>query len=107
MRSTREAACAECGELNTHEFRSPDDMLHALQLAAAEMDRGVLARVEVEELGAAERRAMDSMFESSALPDIVRYRFRCTVCGERFELRADTAHGTGGWTREREPPPIG
>jgi len=92
--------CEECRSLNTHDFRSPDDLLHALQVAAAEVDRGVLSRIQANELGVEEQRAMDSIFRSSALPDMVRYRFRCTVCGDRFELRADTARGKGGWMRQ-------
>jgi hypothetical protein len=91
-------ACDECRELNTHVFRSPDDMLHALQLAAAEVDRGALKRAEVADLTTQEQRALDSAFESTSLPDMVRYRFECTVCGDRFELTADTASGKGGWT---------
>jgi hypothetical protein len=92
--------CDECAELRTHEFRSPDDLLHALQLAALEVDRGVLARILVEDLSGAEREALESAFATHALPGALRYRFRCTVCGDRFELTADTASGAGGWTRE-------
>jgi hypothetical protein len=92
--------CDECAELRTHEFRSPDDLLHALQLAALEVDRGVLARGATEVLSGAEHEALESAFASSALPGALRYRFKCTVCGDRFELVADTQSGAGGWTRE-------
>lgn len=92
-------ACDECRELTTHAFRSADDLLHALQLAAAEVDRGVLKRAEARNLTPEEQRALDSAFESSSLPDTVRYRFECTVCGDRFELTADTVSAKGGWTR--------
>jgi len=95
-----DVTCEECRDLNTHEFRSSEDLLHALRVAAAEVDRGALRRVHSDDLTASEERAMDSVFESSALPDMVRYRFECTVCGDRFELHADTTHGKGGWTRE-------
>ena len=92
--------CEECRALQTHEFRSPDDLLHALQVAAAEVDRGVLARIQREALTVPEQEALESAFVSEALPDTVRYRFQCNVCGDRFELYADTYHGRGGWTRE-------
>jgi hypothetical protein len=98
-------SCEECRELQTHAFRSPDDLLHALQVAAAETDRGVLARVHVEELGTAEQEAMQSVFAARSMPDTVRYRFRCTVCGDLFELCADTRDGSGAWTRQ-EPTPV-
>lgn len=93
-------SCEECRDLQTHEFRSPDDLLHALQVAAAEADRGVLARVHVDELSAPEQEAMQSIFETQSLPNTVRYRFRCTVCGDLFELWADTSDGSGAWTRQ-------
>lgn len=97
-------SCEECRELQSHQFRSPDDLLHALQVAAAEVDRGVLGRVHVEELGTAEQEAMQSIFASRSLPGSVRYRFRCTVCGDLFELWADTSDGSGAWTRQEATP---
>jgi hypothetical protein len=68
-------------------------------VAAAEVDRGVLIRVNREELTDVEREAMESVFASEALPDNVRYRFKCSVCGDLFELHAETYRGEGGWTR--------
>ena len=95
--------CEECGDLQTHEFRSPADLLHAVQVAAAEVDRGALCRVHAGDLTLREREALESAFATSAFPDMVRYRFKCTVCGDHFELFADTRNGTGGWTREARP----
>lgn len=94
--------CEECRELQTHVFRSPDDLLHALQVAAAEVDRGVLVRINREDLTDFEQQALDSVFASEALPDTVRYRFKCTVCGDLFELSAETYRGAGGWTRQEK-----
>ncbi len=93
-------ACNECRELNTHTFRSADDLLHALQVAAAEADRGVLRRTDVTDRGVAEREALDSIAAANALPDALRYLFECTLCGERFELVADARRGSGAWTRQ-------
>ena len=75
-------------------------MIHALQVAAAEVDRGVLIRVDREELTDVERDALESAIASEALPGSVRYRFKCTVCGDRFELQGETYGGKGGWTRQ-------
>jgi hypothetical protein len=94
-------SCPECGELSTHTFRSPDDLIHALRLAAEEMNRGVLTRVgEGAAPGTAAGEAMESALASGALPDLVQYRFRCEVCGDHFSLTADMSRGVGGWTRE-------
>ena len=95
-----EMTCEECRDLQTHTFRSPADLLHALQVAAAEVDRGVLIRVNRDELTDVERDALESVLVSEALPDNVRYRFKCSVCGDLFELNAETYGGRGGWTRQ-------
>jgi hypothetical protein len=93
-------SCEECAELTTHTFRSADDLLHAVRLAAEEVDRGVLSRVNPRKLAAAEQEALDSSLTSGAIPNSVSYRFRCQVCGDEFTLHADTGTGEGGWTRE-------
>jgi hypothetical protein len=98
----RIVACDECGDLHTHEFRSSSDLLHALQVAALEVDRGVLERLRADDLTLSEEGALSSALAASGLPDTVHYRFRCTVCGDLFELLADTVHGSGSWKREGE-----
>lgn len=95
-------ACDECRELNTHTFRSPADLLHALQVAAAEVDRGALRRLNIEDRDIPEQQAFDSFLAASALPETIKYQFQCAVCGDRFALFADTHDGGGGWTREVE-----
>ena len=92
-------ACDECRDLNTHQFRSPDDLVHALQVAAAEVDRGALEKVRAAERAIPEHEALSSAIRAGAFPESLLYRFKCTVCGDAFELRADPEHGTGGWTR--------
>lgn len=93
-------SCEECRELSAHAFRTPDDLLHAVRLAAEEVDRGVLARVTGAALESAAQEALDSSLDSGALPNRIRYRFRCTVCGDGFTLEADASTGAGGWARE-------
>ena len=92
-------ACDECRDLNTHAFRSQADLIHALQVAAAEVDRGALEHVRSVDHAIPEEEALRSAISAGALPDSVLYRFKCAVCGDRFELNADTGHGGGGWTR--------
>lgn len=95
-------ACEECRALSTHTFRTMDDLVHAVRLAAEETDRGVLARIAAEPLPQSAQEALDSSLESGALPNTLRYRFRCEVCGDTFSLHADTRTGEGGWAREGE-----
>ena len=93
-------ACEECRALVAHEFRSADDLIHALRLAAEEANRGVLEPVEEgKPQGVAEGEALYSALDAGAMPGAVRYRFRCTTCGERFVLEADMREGTGRWSR--------
>jgi hypothetical protein len=94
--------CEECRDLRTHRFSSRTDLINALQVAAGEVDRGVLASVAVADRTIPERIAIRSALESGALPGVVLYRFRCTVCGDGFELAADTNEGNGEWSRNGE-----
>lgn len=104
MPATRvEMSCEECRELTTHTFRSVDDLVHAVRLAAEEVERGVLGRITSGTLGSAAQEALDSSLASGALPGSVRYRFRCEVCGDHFTLHADIETGEGGWTRIEAP----
>ena len=93
-------SCEECRDLTTHAFRTPDDLVHAVRLAAEEVDRGVLVRAGAPTLESAAQEALDSSLGSGALPHRIRYRFRCALCGDHFVLDADAATGEGGWTRE-------
>jgi hypothetical protein len=94
--------CDECRDLDTHAFRTSADLVHALQVATGEMERGVLRRRNPVEHSGAEQQALDSAMAAGAMPGAVRYQFECTVCGDQFELHADTSDGTGGWTRNDE-----
>ena len=93
-------SCDECRDLSTHTFRSADDLIHALRLAAEEVNRGVLARVEAGVSSRSADDALRSTLATGALPGTVQYRFRCELCGDRFTLTGDTSDGSGGWTRE-------
>ena len=94
--------CEECRVLNTHSFSSHTDLVNALQVAAGELDRGVLALVSAADRSVPEQIAIRSALESGAFPDVVLYRFKCTVCGDAFELAADTSVGKGAWKRNDE-----
>ena len=96
--------CEECRSLSSHTFRSPDDLIHALRLAAEEMNRGVLARDDGVLLRESEQEALESSIASGAVPRELTYRFRCNVCGDRFVLSGDPGTGEGSWMREGESP---
>lgn len=91
--------CEECRDLQSHEFASASDMVHAFQVVAAESERGALRRIDGEALTASEQEALYSAFDAQGLPRRVCYRFQCASCGSRFELRAEVAAGTGSWQR--------
>ena len=85
--------CDECRPLVSHAFRTPDDLIHALRLAAEEVNRGVLERDDGVLLRESEREAVESSLASGALPNRVNYQFRCALCGDRFTLEADPQTG--------------
>ena len=92
-------SCEECRQLQSHEFRSIDDLVHAVQTAAAEVDRGVLRRVRTEERTHRVSEAVDAALASNAVPGRIHFWFECTVCGDGFELLGDTNTGAGHWSR--------
>ena len=93
-------SCEECRELSSHAFRSADDLIHAVRVAAEELNRGVLSQVGTTSREPAEDEALGSALASGALPALLHYRFRCQICGDHFTLIADTEDGEGSWTRE-------
>jgi len=76
--------------------------VNALRVAAEEVDRGVLAPIVVVDRIIPEQVAIGSALQAGVLPDVVLYRFKCTVCDDDFELAADTYHGNGEWRRNCE-----
>jgi len=94
--------CEECHELRTHRFGSRADLVNALKVAAEEVDRGALVPVASRERTIPEQVAIGSALWAGAFPDAVLYHFKCTVCGDQFELAADTEHGSGEWRRNDE-----
>jgi hypothetical protein len=99
--------CEECRDLRTHRFSSQTDIVNALRVAAEEVDRGVLAPVTVADRTIPEQVAIGSALRAGALPDALLYRFKCTICGDDFELAADTSAGAGEWRRNDERNPGG
>ena len=95
-------SCEECHELRTHRFGSRTDLVNALRVAAEEVDRGVLVPLAQADRTIPEQVAIGSALQAGAFPDAVLYRFKCTVCGDHFELAADTDRGNGEWRRNDE-----
>ena len=100
QRTGKAAGCEECRDLASHAFRSPDDLINALRVAAEEMNRGVLAREDTVTRERVEHESVSSALSAGAVPDMLDYRFRCLVCGARFSLVAVPSTGEGAWTRE-------
>lgn len=94
--------CEECHELRTHRFTSRTDLVNALRVAAEESDRGVLEPLVVRDQTIPEQVAIGSALQAGALPDVLLYRFKCTICADQFELAANTHDGVGEWKRNDE-----
>jgi hypothetical protein len=95
-------SCDRCRELHTHKLQVPKYLLNAVAVALDNVQHGTLREVPVKSGTLPEQLPLASFAESASWPDIVTYRFRCEACGQRFELFADTYHGTGRWEQEGE-----
>jgi hypothetical protein len=104
MKRAPVSACEECRDLQTHRFATGADLVYAVQTAAGEMERGVLVREAEETRTVAEQEAVYSAMEAGATPAAIRYRFRCSVCGDRFTLSGNPETGEGEWIRNEEEP---
>ena len=92
--------CEECRELAAQPIASPQELLNVLQVAAQEVDRGVLRPLPAADLSLREREALESIYAADVMPGTVDYRFECRLCGDRFRLTARTSDGVGAWSRE-------
>jgi hypothetical protein len=93
-------SCGRCSELDVvSEIRTPGDLGKAIRIVQANLRDGTLEELPRDPLSP---EPFLTLKDDGPWNDIVSYRFRCTACGARFRLSAETYHGSGGeWTPER------
>jgi hypothetical protein len=72
---------------------SPAALSNAIHIVRGNLDDGTL----FERMNAASKAMQFSVLEDHGpWPDWFSFEFACSSCGERFELSAETFHGSGG-----------
>lgn len=97
-------SCPQCHDLCVkYVIRVPDQLRKAIRVAAQAVEEGVLA--EIETYSGLNQYTFTECAQKMIWGDMVDYHFRCNHCATRFELGAETYHGSGGyWAPESEPP---
>ena len=88
--------CVECeGVAIEQAIRTPTELRRVADVVAGEVARGALRQVSTARESGVDQPVLADLF-AAPLPDALRMAFRCNHCGERFELRCETYHGSGG-----------
>ncbi len=86
--------CERCDELKRPiPIRVPADLTRAIRLVREAIALGVLVQVP---LPSPFSRSFEELQPEGPWDDLLDLRFRCTSCGQEFQLGAETYHGSGG-----------
>lgn len=90
--------CPKCDELHVATgIRSPAELSRAMRIVRANLADGTIQQVVVPTDDRPHATPFFlSLGDSGPWPDFVNFQFACTMCGSRFELVAETYHGSGG-----------
>ncbi|MEW6443221.1 MAG: hypothetical protein AB1640_19980 [bacterium] len=89
--------CQNCKDLDVEiDIRSPGELKKTLDMARKYVAAGILAVLRGESRGS---QPFEPANSSGPWNDVVNHLFRCTSCGRKFELFAETYHGRGGFWR--------
>jgi hypothetical protein len=94
--------CAACTGLGIdQEIRTPGELRRILLALSGEISRGALEQEPLAtEPGLNQASVQDLL--AQPYPDVLRTGFRCTHCGQCFQLSCETHHGSGGrWSVQR------
>lgn len=91
--------CSRCEEMDEHvRIRTPRELFRTIGVIRKAVSDG-----DVEEIDPGPMKitlAFNEISEAGPLEDLLLYRFRCSECGQNFELVAETYHGSGGsWSK--------
>jgi hypothetical protein len=86
--------CPSCKDLNIEfPIRFPSDLRRAIAVTRDNLADGTIS--DITPAGA--WKPFEELVSTGKWEDILRYHFRCNTCEQRFELYAETYHGSGGW----------
>ena len=93
--------CQRCLHLVKPErFATPRLLKNILAVIRANVAGGTLLEDSAGEPTLLANQPTFADLDDAHWPDVFIYKFRCSGCGARFELTAETFHGAGGlWSR--------
>jgi hypothetical protein len=90
-------ACTRCEELNQMvTIERPSDLENVLRVIRGNLADGTLASIAPERSSMTAMQPIEHVAPAGPWPDLLHYVFACTACGQRFQLDAETYHGSGG-----------
>lgn len=90
-------SCKDCEELNV-EYRvaSPSDLRNAIAVARDSIKAGTIQEIPSQSIAFGGNASFQDIANGGAWDDFVCFDFKCSHCGQRFQLSAETYHGSGG-----------
>jgi hypothetical protein len=89
------SGCERCSNLNTvFRIKLPEELKQAIRIAKENVANETISVVENETNHWSQ--PFNQLTASGGWDDIVSYVFVCNSCGQRFQLSAETYHGSGG-----------
>jgi hypothetical protein len=94
--------CDRCASLCVeYRIKVPAELRRAIAIAHENIADGTIEEVPLAAAAGYSDTPISNVKPDGSWDDVLHYRFRCSSCGELFELSAKTYHGTGGaWRPE-------
>jgi len=89
------AMCMKCDDLLPIDIRQPEDLRRAIANVNSSLIAGHIEDVTSTFVDV----TFTELAKGGQWGDDVLFQFRCTQCGQMFELAAETYHGRGGWLK--------
>ncbi|MCT6698394.1 hypothetical protein [Rheinheimera sp. 4Y26] len=88
--------CRHCEEVNqSFRIENPGDLSKAIRVVSDNLEDGTIIQ-DVPEMGGFTSVQFRDLAKGELWDDIVEYNFICPECKQKYCLRAETYHGSGG-----------
>lgn len=89
--------CDRCQELCVkHHIGTPADLTEAIEVARVHVANGTLREVQTAKPSVEASEPFAKVASAGPWNDFMSFAFACQRCGQRFQLTAETYHGSGG-----------
>lgn len=88
--------CPHCEEVNqSFRIENPGDLSKAIRVVSDNLEDGTIIQ-DIPEMGDFTSVKFQDLAKGELWDDIVEYNFICPECKQKYCLRAETYHGSGG-----------